>query len=435
MPVLEDFPDVPPAVMLLFVEVLAKAKDLTDGRRRLKDLLPDLKVQSEVYEAMCKVRQRPTPKPGVLEIFLDGGLNLLDRNSKAGCLDFRCRIEAAKRLARSIGLTADTIWLTDFMTEKFCIFGRVTNKKLLDTLEDLMVLEVFLPFILAGIVKFRTPWVPVCPSCLDDFEIGVDGITDQLFDQFSAQFSLDALPGVDAFAMQTGDAFSPSIVVRVMPGKGRLNWPPMHHEFSRSILRDSIHSTLWVAREAALGGGAVFSNSKIGLAGLSICEGRVRNRSELQLLDDHRSVNLPWVSDLSVLQIVQLRREASKALPLFRETMASRLAGSANPSSSSSSKEFIDNLREQAVDVRNELTVTQGHAKRLWNTPYTLLAFGISAYGLSTDQPATAALGGLLSLLQLVMSHKAGAEKEIDKLQRRPGYVMVKAQDILAHAR
>jgi hypothetical protein len=104
--VLEDCPDVPPALILLLVEVLGKAKDWTDGRRRLKDLLPDLQVQSEAYELECKTRRRSTPRVGALDVFLDGGLNLLDRNSKAGCLDFRCRIAATKRLARSIGLTA-----------------------------------------------------------------------------------------------------------------------------------------------------------------------------------------------------------------------------------------------------------------------------------------------------------------------------------------
>lgn len=61
------------------------------------------------------------------------------------------------------------------------------------------------------------------------------------------------------------------------------------------------------------------------------------------------------------------------------------------------------------------------------------LGFGVSAYGLGTGQ-ALPALSGLLPLLQLMVTHKTGTEKDLEKLKRRPGYVLVKAQDILDHA-
>lgn len=199
-------------------------------------------------------------------------------------------------------------------------------------------------------------------------------------------------------------------------------------------VRTAVNSALWVGREASISGGAVFSNSKIGLAGLALAEGQVSDRSELQLLDANRSINVPWVSDLNPDQIVQLRQEAGKALPVFRETLAQRLAVSPEAPHATSAKDAIDELRIQAIDVRNELELSQRHAKRLWDTPYTMLTFAISAYDFVADQPATMALGGLMSLLQLVVAHKAGTEKDVEKLKRKPGYVLVKAQDILAHA-
>lgn len=431
---IEDLQDVPPALPLLFTEVLRRGKDWADGRRRLKDLLPELRSQSEVYEADSLIRPRPSADRTSMEIHLDGGLNLLNSGGHGGCRGFSCRIAAAERLARSIGLIADTIWITDYLTEKFCRFGRVTNQKLDEILEDLLVLDVLWPLIVTGIVKFRSPWIPICPGCLEQFNGRVDEISEELAGAFSDQFSLDPLIGIEGYAMNTGVLFEPSITIRVMPGKRRLGWPPTESAYAREVVREAVSSALWVGREAALGSGAVFSNSKIGLAGLALSEGRVRNRSELQMLDERRTINLPWVSDLSPLQIVQLRQEASKALPMFRETLASRLAASDDAPSVLSGKEIIDELRVQAVDVRNELETTQQHAKRLWDTPYTMLALGISAYGFASDQPATAALGGLMGLLQLVMAHKAGSENEMDRLKRRPGYVLVKAQDILAHA-
>ena len=56
----------------------------------------------------------------------------------------------------------------------------------------------------------------------------------------------------------------------------------------------------------------------------------------------------------------------------------------------------------------------------------------MSAYGLVNDQ-IEAAAADLLPFLQLITDHKAGREKDMDRLQQRPGYVLVKAQDILAH--
>ncbi|MCC2681801.1 MAG: hypothetical protein K0S36_1365 [Nitrosospira multiformis] len=181
-----------------------------------------------------------------------------------------------------------------------------------------------------------------------------------------------------------------------------------------------------------MGGGAVLSNSKIGLTGLAYQEGTVKTRSELQLLDEHRNINVPWVSDLTPSQIVQLREEASKALPIFRETLAKCLAASPAEQPILSAKDTIHELRQQAVEVRNEIANTQQHAARFWKASYIMLGFSVSAYGLVNDEIGTAATG-LLPLLQLITDHKAGREKDMDRLQRRPGYVLVKAQDILAH--
>jgi len=43
-------------------------------------------------------------------------------------------------------------------------------------------------------------------------------------------------------------------------------------------------------------------------------------------------------------------------------------------------------------------------------------------------------VGGLLPILQLLINHKTGHESEVSEISRRPGFVLVKAQDILAHS-
>jgi len=94
---------------------------------------------------------------------------------------------------------------------------------------------------------------------------------------------------------------------------------------------------------------------------------------------------------------------------------------------------LIADLRAQAEEVRAELSVKKSKAARYWRTAYGLLGLGISAYGVASDQPL-AGLGGLLPVLQLLIEHRTGHESEAEMVKTRPGYVLVKAQDILAHA-
>ena len=62
-----------------------------------------------------------------------------------------------------------------------------------------------------------------------------------------------------------------------------------------------------------------------------------------------------------------------------------------------------------------------------------MLGLALSAYGVATDQ-VVPGVAGLLPVLQLLISHKTGHEADVAKLTTRPGYVLVKAQDLLEHA-
>lgn len=181
----------------------------------------------------------------------------------------------------------------------------------------------------------------------------------------------------------------------------------------------------------SLTGGSIISNSKIGLAGLLQSEGRFVSHSALKLLDNEREFSIPWVSSLTPAQILELRAEASGALPLFREKLFQIM--SASTSGGKSPKEQIFELREHAEQVRAELQRTQKHSAKYWKVTYGLLGIGLSAYGVATDQ-VVPGVGGLLPILQLLIGHKASHESAIDSQLHKPAYVLLKAQDILAHA-
>jgi hypothetical protein len=164
------------------------------------------------------------------------------------------------------------------------------------------------------------------------------------------------------------------------------------------------------------------------------CDGRLpQNRRELRAFEDSRALDVPWVSELSPSQVLELREEASNAIPLFREMLARATTYDADQSSKGLTNDLIADLRTQAAEVRSELSSKQSKSARYWRTAYGVLGLGISAYGVATDQ-VLPGLGGLLPIIQLLIEHRTGHESDVEKLKTRPGYVLVKAQDILAHA-
>lgn len=423
---IDELPDVPPAVLLL-LSALAESEDWVDTRKRIKSILKDLRDQSITYLSGDDGQAPKKTNPFNFEVHLHGGLDLF--NPYGSCSDLRCRATAADKITRSMGLIADRIWLTDLLSEKFVDFGRATNEKLDKIVADTWVLAHLAPLIFAGIVRFRSPWRPVCNDCISHFEENVEAIAREITSKFAREAKFLYRKN-GHYSLDTGKFFEPPMLFRSIEPEARL---PKLRDATEAIAYRQIRTALWISRDASMYGGSIFSNSRIGLAGLLHQEGRFSDKKGLMLLDRERSIEIPWVSELNAAQILELRQEASNALPLFREKIAKALSADEESSvSTNTSTAFIQELREQAEEVRSELKITQKSSARFWKTTFGLLGLGLSAYGVATDQ-VVAGVGGLLPLINLLISHAAGHEKEVERLTHRPGYVLVKAQDILAH--
>lgn len=429
MPIIEDLPDVPPALLLLLKEI-ATCNSWTKMRLRIKGMLRELRDQSEAFAIHQINRVSDRGSVARFEIHLHGAMDLL---SGQGCADLKCRVEAAKRTARSVGLIADRVWLTDLLSEQFVDFGKPTKEKIDAVIADVVVLSQLLPLIAAGVVRFRSPWIPACRSCSDYFYSRAEEATEELTNVFLSEIRIaDGPDGM--FYAHTGNCLEPTLVYHNIP-KNRENVQevPTAREWAKSWIHNEFVSILWRAREASMTGGSVFSNSRVGLSGLLLQEGRLNSVSNLSLLDSERNISVPWVSDLDAQQIVQLRNEASLALPQFREKISQALSPRQSDAPTTTATSLLTELRAQAAEVRSELEIKRKSSARYWKATYGILGLGLSAYGIGTDQ-VLAGIGGLLPVIHLLINHKTGQESEVAKLTTKPGYVLVKAQDILAHA-
>lgn len=422
---IEGLPGVPPALMLL-VKELRGCSSWPHARRRIKGMLPDLRQQSEAFAKYSIEHRGYSKDPSRFEVHLHGALDLL---SGDGCINPDCRLKAADRISRSIGLIADRVWLTDRLSDRFVDFGRATNAKLDEVIADTLVLVRLLPLIDAGVIRFRSPWLPACPACVAEFDRQLASGTARLLERFRREFKIQRRTKGE-FVAYTGKCFEPPLFFQ---GFAKCNKAiPTASDYAQQSVAHALRTTLWAAREASLSGGAVLSNSRVGLAGLLEQEGRLLDRKTLLLMDREREFSVPWVSELTAAQIAQLRHEASRALPAFREKVAKALSASASDGAPSVSS-LISELREQSAEVRAELDAKRANSARYWKVTYGLLGLGLSAYGVATDQ-ILPGVGGLLPVIHLLVNHRTGYEAEVAKLTSRPGYVLVKAQDILAHA-
>jgi hypothetical protein len=423
---IEDLPHVPPALLLIYRE-LPSCKSWAEMRRRVKGMLRELRDQSEAFEIQNFSRSSESHTRH-FHVHLHGPMDLL---SDDGCRRPECRLATADRIARSVGLIADRVWLTDLLTEKFVNFGRPTNAKLDEVITDVLVLARLFPLIKAGVICFRSPWVSSCESCLAEFQRRVDSTVSEMMQAFADEFRIERRSD-GGFYLHTGHSTVPPIV-RSSAASG-LKRLPRVKSIAKPWVHQQIRSALWTAREAAMTGGAVFSSSKIGLAGLLHSDGRRTDQNSLALLDRQRDFTIPWVTELNSAQIVQLREEASSALPLLRERLCKAMAVSDSTlTPAPGSNDLIAGLREQAAEVRAELDAKRRHSARFWKATYGILGLGLSAYGVAADQ-LLPGVGGLLPVIHLLITHKTGHESDVSKIASKPGYVLVKAQDILSHA-
>lgn len=417
-------PTVPPA-FLLIARQFALGGDWIEIRKRVRGLISVLREQSYGFE-LENVSRSDQSDPTSFDIHLHGALDLL---SGQGCQAPDCRIAAAKRLARSVGLIADRVWLTDYLSGQVYQMGRPTNAELDRIMGHTLTLLPLLPLMEAGIVRFRSPWIGTCGECSQGFEDRVEETTRKVLKVFGREFRVEPMKS-GGFAVRTGQAFEPPLYLHSPDGMaGDL---PKARNYATQIIRREVQDILWVGREASMTGGSIFTNSRLGLAGLLEQEGRLLQKKEMIMFDNDRTLEIPWVSDLNASQILPLREEASGALSQFRERIARALVKAKNQETRESSEDLMAELRTQAAEVRAELTVKQSKSAKYWKTTYGLLGLGISAYGVASDQ-VMPGVAGLLPILQLLINHRTGHEAEFEKFKTRPGYVLIKAQDILAH--
>lgn len=307
-----------PWYLPLLVDQVLRASDDLDLRRRLRSVLPELKEQAWGYwDSLAPYTKTSTATE--FGLHLHGGLDLL--GDTGTCRELRCRLAASNRLIRSVGVFADVVWISDTVTWSLLDFGRATNIKLHALAEDALVLANIYPLIAAGVVRFRPSALLSCKACAGHLQQQVEDAVDLVYPIFSEAMSFRKKDGI--IHVDTGGAYDPPLFVAFQEDQVSDT-----EDFLKVALRRDLRSALFVAQETQLLGGALFSNSRVALSGMfALRHSSERNRADIKrAMSDEDGLEFPWISELSAHQVVELRAEASGALPAFREAMATALS-------------------------------------------------------------------------------------------------------------
>jgi hypothetical protein len=430
-------PELPPAIQILLDEPFPSLSSPAKVKAYFKKLLPELRQQatwtSEKFAYFDSVKRNTADQ---FVITASSGLNpLCDRGI---CRETNCRIHAAEQFARTIGLHADIAVIPDTLSARLFFRDKFSDRELFEFANDTLVIRTLAPLIRAGVVRFASQFFGFCEKHYQEFEQVIDGSFDAVLRDAQSELSFSAEK--DAIVVDTGKLYEPPLVGLMRLGKEdkkRLSRGERLEDIGRALyepkLRESVRDAFLYLKTASKLKSVLFSSSRLDLLAVRELERTRPDFSDIEAWEAARATELPWIKDLSVPQVLQLREEASIALPRFRQAMSASLSGP-HEKIGERSDAVIHELREQAAEVAAELKALSLPSERRFRNVAGVLGLTISVYGFGAAIiPAPVALGTLVSLLGLLHGSARKDEQEANKVMSRPGYVLVKAKELLSH--
>jgi hypothetical protein len=450
--------ELPPVLQLISSEIPPNKLLPANIERLLKDkgFLKEISAQARfsVKQKVSCGTESSVADDG-LKIYPTAALNPLSGIGK--CNSHNCRVIQAESFARSIGLYCDHAVLTDFITQLF-LAQDISKIDARQVFADVQAFTVLMPMVRAGIIRFSDPIEPMCPKCCKEITgdlseklwelilkdgtaefVSTDGgklsclVSSRLYDVDGRPFSLE-------FILNTEEAKAVPIKIEVpfISRKVKIKNLPkktfnLVKERATNDLLTGIRLVSEEAKSASDNAAVLVTNSRQDAVVLR----KIDSGSLSNSFDDWerlRSVNLPWVSNLSVEEIIQLRERASKALPKFRDRMNKELFSISAKTNDPDklSLQVARSLREEANELDAELSVAArktGHSGHL-----VIGTTGISCivYGIGAKDPTAIQVGATLTAALAAMYHPSkNAHADHAQLKTKPAYVLLSAREII----
>lgn len=425
--------DLPPAVDLLVRELAQYTTDLKSFKKRYLSIHPELGRLANWSEYQFPYVSEGTISSGFT---ITPSLGLDPLSSQGKCAAPSCRLLTAKQIARTVGIYADVAIIPDRISPSLLHQRRVNSDYLEWLLIATRIISELRPLFAEGIFRFNKPGLHLCKIHYREFTSEVDQITEDVFESirpyltFSVEGNFLRIADTELHSAPLNFSHKLTPLERQQLIKG----VPLETIGRRSYvktLREEISEAMMSLRKASDVHGVSFSDSRVAMLAARQAEQRNSVIRDVERWEVSRSAVIPWIRELTIEQVVALRREADKALPRFRESIAKALRSK----DVNVQVQVIDDLRAEAAEVQAELSALNLPGESAFRALAGSLGLTISVYGFAGEFVAPAvALGSLMTLLGLIHASTRKDHQEHEGLVSKPGYVLVKAKELAEHA-
>lgn len=358
------------------------------------------------------------------------------------CIGRSCRIHSAKQIGKLLGLYADAAYIPDAFSHRLVFTEEWSERDSLELWFDLTLLTEVAPLVSAGILRFSAPVVPNCQGCLDELNRRISDAAEAVLAVHGKDLKIERKSDdtisvspskFDEFAPWYWHKLTDDEQEKISRRKRPITIEALGREVYGKILRDQAYGTMMSTAATRWTGAVTLTGSQANALMLREIELPSTEATRAQQWDANQATDLPWVRDLSLEQVLRLRAEAADALPRFRVKMSRAFSGREEASRETAASDLIGELREEAVEVEQELNnVGSGIEGRFRSILGSVSIVAAATTALADAK--TAAIAGLITILGHI--HKGAREdhREVQSLQSRPGFVLLKSKEILDHA-
>lgn len=448
-------PDLPPAVQIAVDEKLWDFRSGPELERHLRSrgLIAELRRQARWSRSGFEYadrREDEAPRSSDLVVTPSGTLNPFSPVAK--CSSPSCRARAAADFIQSVALYSDVAYLPDPLSSPFSDPKKLSGDKAEYLQHRLETLRTVYPLIQAGIVRLASPFRAYCRHCFDEIGATLDEATEAVAAAIEPDIRASYYPkGPEPYIFIRTPVLFPeqdhplSTVCPLSPekhraylescGDGRSSRNTRKSrrllvQFLRSHLRRDIQQ---IFHELTLAQGTkslLLAGSRIEPFVLAHLDGSLPSPSELQQWESLRTIELPWLHELTAEEVLTLRHEAATALPRLRDLLLRRVA-SGDPVSNVTS--VIEELKDQLNEVEDELASINLGRQRRYGSGMGVLSMLFVVYGVSSGAPQLAAAS--IATFFATLAHLRGAERDHDsavaKLEAKPAYALFKGKKIV----
>lgn len=428
--------EIPPTIQLLLDAKL----DPTSSKgldKQLGGLLHEMSRQAEWAETNFPYCDMPRGRaPTGFVAVASGAMNPMIGHGL--CLEGLCRQHAARQMAQTLGVYADTVLIPDGPARfSLTVPKRATPMHLAWLITFILVVRELEPLIRAGVIQFWSGGVNFCERHSRQFNEQVAVAVAERQRTFTSQPKIQRHG--NRLAIDTGELYDPPIVAyrqltereQAQLKRRKITLKEIAREVIASEATKTVRASLIDLRFSQATTSTLFSTSRSDLLALKAFDTAAPALNEVVAWEQARSFQLPWVSGMTSAQVLQLREEASDALPAFRETFVRRIA---SPNAKNEEiGEALNELRAGAAELEGELKAVNPGGETIFRNIAGGLGLAVAIYGAAMGMGGAAATG-LLPLLGLLHNSAKKEREELTTLRSKPAYVLLRAKELTQHA-